>query len=123
MEVVNPRLFVSQAGERFDLIVEYTATFVPQEANFVFEDWVRFFERDSGEDFDSFDPNIETPREEIRPNGQTSIFRRRQKLGVTEDNLDTGFGDEDLVGFVNLRNVTLNGQPVSKRTPITVIDA
>jgi len=132
MDIVNPHLSVTQFGDHFNLTVEYTATFVPAEAGFSFEDTIVFAERDSGDDFDFFSPDVRTPGgqfipnselHQFTPNGEISVFRRRERNGVSQSNLNTGPGDEDLVGLVHLRNVSLNGQNIRKRTNINVIDA
>jgi hypothetical protein len=120
MQITNPRLTVSQFGESFDLFVDYTATFLTPEANFEFEDTIVFAERDSGDDFEFFD--VRTGGR-FNPNGQTSVARHHEKRGVSADALDSGIGDEDLVGLVHLRNLTLQGQPIRVRTNIIEIDA
>jgi hypothetical protein len=123
MQITNPRLTVSQFGDKFDLFVDYTATFVPEEANFEFEDATVWVERDAGDDFDAFDPDVRTPGMRFRPQGQLSVNRHHEKRGVSADDLDSGIGDEDLVGLIHLRNLTLDGQAIRVRTNIVEIDA
>ena len=123
MQITNPRLTVSQFGDNFDLFVDYTATFVPQEANFVFDDAIVWAERDSGDTFANFVPQVRTPILQFSPKGQTSVNRHHEKRGVSADNLNTGPGDEDVVGLVHLKNVTLQGESIRVRTNIVTIDA
>ncbi len=115
MDIVNPRLSASQSGDQFSFFVEYTATFHPQEAHFVFEDSIEFAERDAGEEFDHL---FNEPIEVIEPNGQTSVLRRRERHGVSGGELSTELGNEEVVAFIHLRNRTLNGQSLIKRTPL-----
>jgi hypothetical protein len=124
MQITNPRLSVSQFGDSFNLLVEYTATFVPQEAQHEFEDAIMWAERDSGdpEDLSFFHSSLKVGGR-FNPLGKTSVFRRHEKNGVSADDLDSGSGDEDLVGVVHLRNFTLQGQNIRVRTNIVTIDA
>ncbi len=105
MEIVNPRLTASQAGDHYSFVVEYTASFLPPEAHFVFEDSIEFAERDAGEEFDHL---WNEPIQTIEPRGATSVPRRREIHDVHRSKLSTEVGNEEVVARIHLRNRTLN---------------
>jgi hypothetical protein len=113
MDIENPRLRARRLGDYWDLWIYYTATFNPGELNTVFQDSVDFYEHD---------PRISDQLHWSHWVTFTATKTRHditwEWLGVSEDVLDTEWGDEEFKGLVELHSNT-SGVTIRRWTPIS----
>ena len=117
MDIENPHILVSQNGDRWAVIVKWTATFHPLEVSsgFEFEDSVALWEWDTS-DHDHISNSAVAP---FRPTS-TSVSRSAI-WNFPGDALDTELGAEEIRAQVFLRNRTTSGTSIHKYTPIVSI--
>jgi len=117
MDIINPSITASQAGDRWTLIVTATETFSPEEISngFEFEDSASLWEWD-----DSDHDHITNWRaDRYRPTSLRHVWQ--WTVNVSGDALDTELGGEEIRAQIFLRNVTTSSSTIHRFTPILQI--
>jgi hypothetical protein len=107
VQIIEPSLGIKRLANspNWEISVEYTAAFAPNELNIEFTDAIKIWEWDEGEAFGGGNDVIkpyEPTHEKFRPQTQT-VFRRRTRM-VTTDDLNTESGVERIRAQVWLGN-------------------
>lgn len=118
MDIINQRISASQSGNRWTLVVDYTATFTQTELSFgfVFEDSVAFWEWDDSD----HDHLVNSAVVSFRPAGPR-VARRWVWSNVPGNVLDTELGGEEIRAQIFLRNRSTSGAVIWRFTPILQI--
>jgi hypothetical protein len=124
------QLSVATNGHWFEFSLKWRCSFVPEEANFVFDTNWTLMEKDAGEFFGDDDdavagtvsPGVHSAHSDVKRFKPVDINPANPRLveftetrSWHQDDVDTEIGNEEIYANAHLRNITLN-EPIEKMT-------